>query len=125
MVVDTSAWIEWFLNSPTGVLVRQHFPNRAELIVPTIVQLELAKWIKREVGDAEAKSVIALTQKCIVVPLTAEIALAAADLCNKYKLATADAVIYASALDIDAGLLTCDAHFAALPSVTYIRKALS
>jgi len=40
----------------------------------------------------------------------------------KFKLATADAIIYASALEHGAKLLTCDAHFEGLPHVHYIKK---
>lgn len=39
------------------------------------------------------------------------------------ELATADAVVYATALEYDADLLTCDAHFEGLPGVVLIRKA--
>lgn len=49
-------------------------------------------------------------------------ALQAADLHRQYKLATADAIVYASALVNNAQLLTCDAHFANLPNALYIRK---
>ena len=49
----------------------------------------------------------------------------AADLHRQYKLATADAIVYATALDNGADLLTCDAHFERLPSVLYFSKAAS
>jgi predicted nucleic acid-binding protein len=48
-----------------------------------------------------------------------------ADICRRHKLATADAIIYATALASGADLLTCDRHFAALPEVRYVAKALS
>jgi predicted nucleic acid-binding protein len=37
-------------------------------------------------------------------------------------LATADAIIYATARLHKASLLTCDAHFAHLPAVIFFRK---
>lgn len=66
--------------------------------------------------------VIAFTQMCVLVPLDTKIALSAAEICDKHKLATADAIIYATALEHGADLLTCDAHFEKLPGVTYIAK---
>ncbi|WP_366512601.1 PIN domain-containing protein [Mesorhizobium sp.] len=57
-----------------------------------------------------------------VVPLDTEIALAAAEACRKHKLATADAIIFATARAHDATLLTCDKHFESLPVVTLIEK---
>jgi predicted nucleic acid-binding protein len=116
-VVDTSAWIEWLTASAVGRKLGKHFPDKEQCIVPTIVQLELSKWLVRERGEDQADQVIAYTQKCVVVPLDTTIALLAADLHREHKLATADAIVYATAQHARAGLLTCDAHFEGLPDV--------
>ncbi|TIQ88467.1 MAG: type II toxin-antitoxin system VapC family toxin [Mesorhizobium sp.] len=122
VLVDTSAWIEWLIGSTTGEQVAEHLPERADWLVPTMVQLELAKWLTREVGENKADQTIAFTQVCRVVPLDTEIALAAAEACRKHKLATADAIIFATARAHDATLLTCDNHFESLPVVTLIER---
>ena len=122
-VVDTSVWIEWLIGSALGRRLAKEIPDRAECIVPTIVQLELSKWLLRESGEDRADQVIAYTQKCIVVPLDTHIALMAAELHRQHKLATADAIVYATAQANGAELLTCDAHFAKLPEVVYFRKS--
>jgi toxin FitB len=121
-VVDTSAWIEWLTSSALGKRLGRQFPDKPSCIVPTIVQLELSKWLVREVGEDKADQVIAYTQKCIVVPLDTRIALLAADLHREHKLATADAIVYATARQQGADLLTCDAHFEALAGVTLFKK---
>ncbi|OZI60950.1 type II toxin-antitoxin system VapC family toxin [Bordetella genomosp. 11] len=123
-VVDTSAWIEWLIGSALGKTLRKRFPDKSQCIVPTIVQLELSKWLVREVGEEGADQVIAYTQKCAVVPLDSAIALLAADLHREHKLATADAIVYATAQHQHAELLTCDAHFEGLPDVVFLRKAV-
>ena len=56
VVVDTSAWIEWLVDSPTGRLLKPVFPGKADCIVPTIVQLELSKWLYRECGEEKSGS---------------------------------------------------------------------
>lgn len=121
-VVDTSAWIEWLTGSTLGMRLGEQFPSRQQCIVPTIVQLELSKWLVREVGEDEADQVIAYTQKCAVVPLDTAIALLAAELCREHKLATADAIVYATARLQRAELLTCDSHFERLPNVAFFPK---
>jgi len=121
-LVDTSAWIEWLIGSATGKRVAAKIPDRTEWLVPTMVQLELAKWLTREIGDDKADDVIAFTQTCVVADLTTNIALSAADLGKRHKLATADAIIYATALAFGAELVTCDRHFEKLPGVMYIEK---
>jgi len=122
VLVDTSAWIEWLIGSPTGEQLSQRLPQQSDWLVPTMVQLELAKWTTREVGEDKADQVIAFTQVCQVVPLDTEIALAAADACRTHKLATADAIIFATARARGATLLTCDAHFEGLPGVDFMPK---
>ena len=123
-VVDTSVWIEWLIGSPLGRKLAREIPDRAECIVPTIVQLELSKWLLRESGEDQADQVLAYTQKCIVVPLDTSLALLAAELHRQHKLATADAIVYATAQAHGAELLTCDAHFAKLPAVAYFKHPL-
>jgi len=121
-VVDTSAWIEWLAGSALGKRLGKRFPGKAQCMVPTLVQLELSKWLVRELGEDEADLVIAYTQKCLVVPLDTAIALLAADLHREHKLATADAIVYATARQHGAALLTCDAHFEDLPGVVLFAK---
>lgn len=121
-VIDTSAWIEWLIDSPLRKKLTKEIPDKAECIVPTIVQLELAKWLTREAGEDRADQMIAYTLKCVVAPLDTRTALRAAEMCRQHKLATADAVVYATAAENEAELLTCDAHFEGLPNVIFVRK---
>jgi predicted nucleic acid-binding protein len=123
VVIDTSAWIEVLGDGPLRPTLMIFFPEPNELIVPTIVQLELSKWLKRERGEDIADEIIAFTQTCLVEPLDTKIAILAAELCATQKLATADAIIYATALRHGTRLLTCDAHFEGLAGVEYIRKS--
>jgi predicted nucleic acid-binding protein len=121
-LVDTSAWVEWLVGSPTGERVAPLLPERDDWLAPTIVQLELAKWLTREDGEDRADQVIAFSQLCLVAPLDTETALAAADIGARLKLATADAIVYATAQKYGSDVLTCDAHFKGLPGVVYLPK---
>lgn len=121
-VVDTSAWIEWLADTALGKLLGEQLPDKSRWIVPTLVQFELTKWLLREVGEDKADQVIAFSQKCVIVPLDTRIALLAVELHREYKLATADAIVYATARHHGASLLTCDAHFQRLPGVTFLAK---
>jgi predicted nucleic acid-binding protein len=87
-----------------------------------MVQLELAKWLAREAVEDKADEVIAFSETCVVADLDTETALAAAELCARHKLATADAIVYATALAFGADVLTCDAHFESLAFVRFIPK---
>jgi predicted nucleic acid-binding protein len=122
VVVDTCGWIEWLTD---GVLADKFAPFLADfddLIVPTSIQFELHKWICREQNEATAMEVIALTQQAKVVPLTESLALIASELAQKHKLSFADAIIYATAQQEKAKLITADDHFENLPAVSYFPK---
>jgi predicted nucleic acid-binding protein len=121
-LVDTSAWIEWLTGSSLGATLTAELPERERWLVPTIVQLELAKWLTREVGEDKADQAIAFTETCVVADLDTTTALSAAELCARHKLATADAIVYATALAYGADLLTCDRQFEGLPGVRFVPK---
>ena len=121
-LVDSSAWIEWLIDSPTGQQLDRELPERDHCLVPTMVQLEMAKWLTREKSEDDADRFTAFTRTCVVVDLDTVIALRAATLCLHHKLATADAVIYATAIEHEADLLTCDSHFEGLPNVLLLSK---
>lgn len=121
-VVDSSAWIEWLLDSATEQSLSSQMPERHQCVVPTIVQLELAKWLSREKGEDAVDAFFAFTATCVVVPLDTTIARLAAETAARHKLAMADAIIHASAELYDADILTCDAHFKGLERAVYIEK---
>ncbi|MBB3655471.1 putative nucleic acid-binding protein [Rhizobium sp. BK650] len=121
-VVDSSAWIEWLTHGPAADRLQAQMPGRTECIVPTIVQLELAKWLERELGEEAVDSFFAYTATCIIAPLETALARRAAEVSAKRKLALADAIIYATAEMHDADVLTLDAHFKDLDRVVYLEK---
>ena len=121
-VVDTSAWIEWALGSDVGRSMARELPDRGQWVVPTIVQFELRKWALRAASAAVADGMAAYWSKCEIAPMTAPIALRAADLALAHGLSAADAIILSTAEDFAADLLTCDAHFQGLPNVVYFAK---
>ena len=121
-LVDTSAWIEWLTGSSLGLALAAELPEREQWLVPTMVQSELAKWLTREAGEDRADRVIAFTATCVVANLDTATALSAAELCIRHKLATADAIVYATALRHGADVLTCDRHFENLTAVRFVAK---
>jgi predicted nucleic acid-binding protein len=122
ILVDTCGWIEWLTEGALADSFASYMQDPAELLVPTTVQYELYKWVKRESDENTALDTIALADDSLVIPLSTDIALVAADLSLSHKLAFADAVIYASARKFNVELVTSDDHFEGLPGVTYFPK---
>lgn len=121
-LVDTCGWIEWMIDSPLARSYSRYLKSPDTLIVPTLVQHELYKWLHRETDQATALAGIAATQTAKVIALDTSLALLAADIAREFKLATADAIIYATAYQQNATLVTSDAHFAELPHVKCFQK---
>ncbi|WGS84834.1 type II toxin-antitoxin system VapC family toxin [Methylomonas sp. UP202] len=121
-VVDTCGWIEWLTD---GILADRFAPYLADnpnLIVPTSIQYELHKWICRERNEVVALQVVELTQQAEVVVLSEPLALLASQVSQQYKLSFADAIIYATAQQQNAELVTADDHFEKLSGVRYFFK---
>ncbi len=119
-VIDSSVWIEILADGSSAVRLLAEIPAPQEIVMPSIIELELAKWIAREADTATLRKFLAFSSQCIAAPLDTNRALMAADVHRDLKLATADAIVYAAALEFNAELVTCDRHFESLPHVIYI-----
>lgn len=123
-VLDTCVWIEIVLASPTGVRLKGLLADKSSILVPSIVQFELRRWALREFEKSRADLIVLALREAVIVPTGERVAFLAADLARKHKLHALDALIYATALEHDAQLVTCDAHFKDLPQVDYTAKVI-
>ncbi len=121
-VVDTSIWIEIILGTELGARHKPLLSRPADIIVPTLVQYEIYKWMVRERSADDANRAITFTNECHVEDLTTGAAVLAAELSATHKLHMSDAIIYASAQMHEVMLVTCDTHFKDLPGVEYWEK---
>jgi len=121
ILLDSSGWIEYFTGGPLADRYAAYLAPRYSLITSTIVLYEVYKKLKREQGEETALALVGRLQATEVVPLTGSIAYLAADLSLRHGLAMADAIIYATARDQEAEVITSDADLKNLPGVVYIR----
>lgn len=124
-VVDTCGWIEWFTNAQLATVFEPYLSRPANLLVPTLIQYELYKWVCRERNSATALEIIGITENASVIPLDTSLALFAADLAKEHNLAMADAIVYATSRKHNALLITSDKHFMHLPQVEFVEKTLT
>jgi predicted nucleic acid-binding protein len=117
-VVDSSGWIEYFVESERAALFAPAIEDAANLVVPIITVYEVFKKLRRDVGEDEALEAVALMKAGNVVLLDLPTVLEAA----KESLSMADSIIYSVTLQLGATLWTQDAHFEGLPSVRYFPK---
>lgn len=124
-LVDTCGWIEWLTNGKLSADFEPYLSRSADLIIPSLIQYELYKWVNREKNSTMALEVIGITESCQVIPLDTNLALSAAEISKEYGLAMVDAVIYATSRHYDALLITSDKHFKKLPHVKFFEKFIS
>ncbi len=122
LLVDSSGWLEFFTDGPLATTYAQHLRHLNDVLTPSVVLYEVYKVIKRQRSEEEALTAAAQMGKTQFVPLNEPIALTAADVSLTYRLAMADAIVYATALMHRAKLVTSDADLAALPGVMYLKK---
>jgi predicted nucleic acid-binding protein len=121
-VVDSSGWLEYFIDDKNADFFTPSIEDEANLIIPTISIYEVFKRILVEKGKEQALEAIAIMYGGQVVDLTREIALIAAQLSCELKLPMADSIILATAHSSDATLWTQDEHFKEIEGVQYIEK---
>ena len=122
VVVDSSGWIEYFLNGTVSEFYAQILDGKEPIVTPTIVVYETYKIIKRYAGDQLALEAVDKITKTRVVALTEELACEAADESLEHGLSMADAIVYATARAFEAKLVTSDSDFKNLPGVRYISQ---
>ena len=122
IVIDSSGWREFFADGPHAAEFANRLRQPAAVITPTVAMYEVYKWIKRERSEDEALDAVATMKKTIVVSLTEEVALTAADLSLEYGLAMADSMMLAFARENDAAFVTTDSGFEGIDGVTVFSK---
>ena len=122
IVLDTCVWIEALQLTNTGKHYLPLWNEEENIIVPAPVQFEMYRWCLRRLNDVGTSAALSATRRCKLLPLDEVIALRGAETALEHGLAAVDALIYAATLEIDATLVTCDAHFAGLPWVDYQPK---
>lgn len=124
-VLDSSAWIEYFIGSPRGMKIRQIVDNKANTIAtPLIVLVELSCRHRRDDIDfIEQLDFIRLHSS--ILGMNDDVVVPAGNLYRimrrkNDKASIADAVIAASAQANHATIVTCDSDFTGVENIVHI-----
>jgi len=121
-IVDSSGWIEYFVNAKNAEFFAPAIENENELIVSTINIYEVYKKILKERDKESALLAISLMSKGKIIEVSILISIEAAKL-NHYKnIPMADSIIYATGILNNATIWTQDYDFINLPNVKFIKK---
>ena len=120
-VVDSSGWIEYFIDGANANHFAAAIENTDDLIVPSIILTEVYRWMLRESSESDALAVAAAMKQGKVVALDGQLSILAAEVSHRHKLSLADGIIYTTAQQHVADLITQDADMEGLTGVKYIR----
>ena len=118
VLVDSSGWIEFLGDGPLAHRFAPYFDRDDRIVVPAIVLYEVYKKLLSAGGSSAADAFLSAALRTRVVPIDERIALAAARISLDRRLAMADSMIYATAVDTGAQVVTSDKHFQGLPGAT-------
>ncbi len=125
-VIDSYAWLEYFMGTKVGERVKEIIDNSEEKITPTICLAEVyAKTLKVEDQQLAEKQKAFIKEKSAIVFLDEMIAVEAAKVLvnNKKEIdgwGMADSIVYATAIVKKADVMTGDEHFRKLKNVLLI-----
>jgi toxin FitB len=120
LVVDSSGWLEYITEDSKAADFARYVEGENPILLPTIVIYEVYRKLLTAKGKTAADRFVSQALRRRIVPLDENLALAAANVGLEYRLAMADAIIYATTLAFQAALITSDPHFRGLPGVTLL-----
>ena len=121
-VVDSSGWIEYFLDTASADNFAAAIEQTDQLIIPSMSFFEVHRFLNRTVDAAQRETCLDIMRRSKVVDLTAPRAIAASNAAQKHRLAMADAVMYSIAREFNATFWTQDVDYKDLPGVRYHAK---
>ena len=120
VVIDSSGWLEYITGDQKADLFAPYFESDVRILVPVIVLYEVRKVLLKSFPETMADIFQSNALRHEVINIDEYIAMSAATLSLKFKLAMADALICATAQRYGARLITSDAHFDNIPGVTLL-----
>ena len=122
-VVDSSGWIEYFIDTASADNFAPAIEKTALLIVPALSFFEVHRFLSQNADATRRDECLEVMRRGTIVELTAGRAIAASNIVQKHSLAMADAVMYSIAREFNATFWTQDLDYKDLPGVSYHAKA--
>lgn len=121
-VVDSSGWIEYFIDTASADNFATAIETTTLLVVPALSVFEVHRFLSRNADAARRGECLEVMRRGTIVELTADRAVAASNIAQKYRLAMADSVMYSIAQEFKATFWTQDVDYKDLPGVSYHAK---
>lgn len=123
VLIDSWAWIEYWKGGPHAKAAAAYIEGNEEAVVSTINVAEVYYWVLKSYDAENAmKRVSTIEKRCQIIPVEKQTAIEAAKAKKKYGLALADSLIYATAGELRAKLVTGDSDLKHLEGTVFLRE---
>ena len=123
LFLDSNIWIAYFLfeNSEATHIIDSEENNIFTSVISIHEVFKRLRQLKQE--EAAKKAIEFMEETSTIIPIDKEIALSAANNCEKFKLHTIDSLIYTSSEQTNAKFITTDHDFLKTPNTKIIEIA--
>lgn len=118
-VVDSSAWLEYLANGPNSADFAPVIEAVDRLVIPALVITEVLRRLDAQERRGVIPEVLAHMRQGLIVVFGEQLAVDAAVLGRRHRLALADSIVYATAVAVEGTVWTQDEDFRRLPDVQY------
>jgi predicted nucleic acid-binding protein len=120
-LIDSWAWIEYFKGCENGDRVRPYLEDNRELIVSSINISEVYRWFLRFYGENDAEETrVAIKGRCLIIDVDETIAVEAAKIKHQFGWGLGDSIVYATAKQLGAEVVTGDSDFKEKDGVIFL-----
>ena len=119
IVFDSYAWVEYFAGSEKGKVVKKIIESQEEILTPAICIGEIKRKYLKENKEHNSR-IDFIIKRSKIIKIDFNIASKAASLCHENNLYMIDALVYASALQVNSELLTGDQHLKKLEKIKFL-----
>ena len=120
VVLDSSGWLEYLTTDEKYESFAPYLESDLTIIIPTVVLYEVRKALLLRQDKSAADVFFSGSLKHIIFPFDYALTIFAVEFSFRHKLPMADAIIYATAQQHRAKLVTSDNHFSSLPDVVLL-----
>ena len=117
--VDSSAWVEYFVDGPNAAFFAPAIENTGSLLVPSISLHEVFRTTLQNQDEGRAFRAVAQMKQGLICDLDENLALAAARISLQMNLPMVESIVLATARARNARLWTQDERFRGIDGVHY------
>jgi predicted nucleic acid-binding protein len=123
VLIDSWAWVEYWKGGKYARAAATYIEADEEAVASTINLAEVFFWILKYYGEETAmRKISTMEKRCHMIPVEKRIAIEAAKARKQHSLALADSLVYATAQEVGAKVVTGDPDLRDLEGTIFLQE---